>query len=681
MKRTLTFFLTAFLFTNQPGFSQVWVSPNQPGNNGASHGVGIGDQVVTSTYLGGNAFLQGYLFSVNKDSTDAKGIYAFNGFPSDASYNYYTTPFTASDGKMYGSSYVGGTANLGTVYSFDPASALCNADAIIFNNTGGASGAGNYANVNELSDGNIYAVNTIGGAFALGGIYRMSKTGASPTLIHSFSNTNFVNYSAAAVVTSGIITSGAGQNNFDGAVPYAFVIEGIDGMIYGTTVNGGKFNTGVVYRCDKDGSNYEVILSGGGAGTPAIPVGDPLLGVDGPLTSFPNSNWFVYPWGNVAQAENGTMYVTDYQGAVPSSAAAYGNIIKFQPDGSNVRIVAGHTATDRNNYRGLLYINEVGLIGASFPGGPSALGQLYKLDTGAVQVPAPIIPLHNFTGYTGVPATSDGALPFANCVYDGTFLYGSTQIGGTKQGGTVYKIKPDGTDYLVLHNFDNTAPANCGTNGSIANVFAYYPSNERVTLATLGGACGVICNSPLPVNLVEFNVVRDNKNAVIYWKTADEINNKEFKVLHSSDIIHWDALATVPATGVNIGQLNEYSYTHRAPGVGKHYYKLAQVDWDGKEMYSKIGTILFAGSGLSVTAYPNPVTDNQNVSLQVSGSNSNVEFLVEVTDVQGKQIMTFPTDKNGRTSFSLKDKAKGMYIIKVTSPDLKGTTQLKMINN
>lgn len=180
---------------------------------------------------------------------------------------------------------------------------------------------------------------------------------------------------------------------------------------------------------------------------------------------------------------------------------------------------------------------------------------------------------------------------------------------------------------------------------------------------------------------MEFNVVRENKNAVIYWKTADEINSKEFKILHSNDIAHWDVLTTVPATRVNTGQLNEYSYTHRTPGVGKHYYKLAQVDWDGKETYSKINTVLFEGSGLSVTAYPNPVTDNQNIDLQVSGSSSNVELLVEITDIQGRQIMIFPTDKNGRASFSLRDKAKGMYIIKVSLPNLKGTTPLKMINN
>ena len=58
--------------------------------------------------------------------------------------------------------------------------------------------------------------------------------------------------------------------------------------------------------------------------------------------------------------------------------------------------------------------------------------------------------LLNFTG------ASNGSSPRGSLISDGTFLYGMTELGGANNLGTIFKIKPDGTGYQKLLDFDGT---------------------------------------------------------------------------------------------------------------------------------------------------------------------------------------------------------------------------------
>ena len=61
---------------------------------------------------------------------------------------------------------------------------------------------------------------------------------------------------------------------------------------------------------------------------------------------------------------------------------------------------------------------------------------------------------------------TDGNNPKSNLLYDGTFLYGMTSSGGADSAGTIFKIKPDGTAYLKLFDFVDTATG-MGPQGSL----------------------------------------------------------------------------------------------------------------------------------------------------------------------------------------------------------------------
>src|SRR5262249_42007806 len=78
------------------------------------------------------------------------------------------------------------------------------------------------------------------------------------------------------------------------------------------------------------------------------------------------------------------------------------------------------------------------------------LGTVFKL------VPAGTLTvLHTFTGQP-----NDGELPVGDLARDGVGnLYGITNLGGELNAGTIFRLAPDGTQYMVLHSFDGTDTA------------------------------------------------------------------------------------------------------------------------------------------------------------------------------------------------------------------------------
>src|SRR5687767_840839 len=50
----------------------------------------------------------------------------------------------------------------------------------------------------------------------------------------------------------------------------------------------------------------------------------------------------------------------------------------------------------------------------------------------------------------------DGKEPLSTFYSDGTFLYATTYSGGFYNRGTIFKIKPDGAAYTILHEFNDT---------------------------------------------------------------------------------------------------------------------------------------------------------------------------------------------------------------------------------
>ena len=135
-----------------------------------------------------------------------------------------------SDGNFYGTTYLGGATDHGTVFKMTPAGVLTT--LVEFTGTEGPNigSAGNAALV-QGSDGNFYGTAAFGGADDKGTVFKMTPEGVLTTLFEF----------------------GESQAEENGSRPQAALVQGSDGNFYGTAASGGAGDKGTVFKISPEG--------------------------------------------------------------------------------------------------------------------------------------------------------------------------------------------------------------------------------------------------------------------------------------------------------------------------------------------------------------------------------------------------------------------------------------------
>jgi hypothetical protein len=173
---------------------------------------------------------------------------------------------------------------------------------------------------------------------------------------------------------------------------------------------------------------------------------------------------------------------------------------------------------------------------------------------------------------------------------------------------------------------------------------------------------------PLPVSFMSFNGLKEAEVHLLKWQTTTEINNTGFELQRSADGISFEKIAFV-ASKANRGNSNvklDYLYRDNRPMMGNNFYRLKQIDINGKETYSGIVLLKQSGRGLFVKRlYPNPVTDELRVQLETSTAD---KVTLQVTDISGKILMQVNEQiQSGSTTIpmNVSGLAKGSYFLKL----------------
>ena len=144
------------------------------------------------------------------------------------------------------------------------------------------------------------------------------------------------------------------------------------------------------------------------------------------------------------------------------------------------------------------------------------------------------------------------------------------------------------------------------------------------------------CTMPLPVELSLFTVQKNSASTVLVsWATLSEKNNDHFEVQRSTDGIHFYTIAQLPGHG-NSSVLNEYSFLDENPEEGINYYRLLQVDFDGKSSYSPIRQVDFTSGSFAVL----PVAGGFRLVVPGSGER---EVQYEIYSLTGALVMSGKT--------------------------------------
>jgi hypothetical protein len=116
--------------------------------------------------------------------------------------------------------------------------------------------------------------------------------------------------------------------------------------------------------------------------------------------------------------------------------------------------------------------------------------------------------------------------------------------------------------------------------------------------------------STLPVSWLSFIVQKQNNTSLLKWSTATEENSEKFIIQHSSNGASWNVIGAKAAAG-NSSSVKDYSFIHTSPVAGMNYYRILQLDKDGRETYSQVVSVNFDIAASQLIVYPNPVTAGQ----------------------------------------------------------------------
>ncbi len=317
-----------------------------------------------------------------------------------------------ANGYLYGTTYSGGEHSAGTVFKMTSSGTVTTLYSFTGAGSGVGDGSGPYAAPILATNGNFYGTTPYAGASDFyGTVYEITPAGKLTTL-----------YSFCA----------SGPPCTDGEYPFAGLVQGVNGSLYGTTSGGGAASSNCPEGC---GTVFTI--------TPA--------GKLTTLHSFVKTDGW-YPNGLVLGAD-GNLYGTTYQGGTGNNNA--GTVFKMTPTGTLTTIhnFAGYPNDGAEPYSGLVQASDGDFYGTTWSGGANLIGggTVYQITRAGT-----VILLHSFA--CGDDGCNPGAAPIQ--ATDGN-LYSTTNSGGANcvpQGGcgTIFEITTGGS-LTTLYNF---CPAN-----------------------------------------------------------------------------------------------------------------------------------------------------------------------------------------------------------------------------
>lgn len=442
--------------------------------------VGI-DGALYGTCTTGGSNQYGTVFKLNPDGSGYRLLHTMGSIADDAELPYGGL-IQGQDNQLYGTGYGGGTNGSGAIYRLDTNGTSY---ALVYSlGYDGDAPYGFYSGVMQGRDGALYGATPGGGTNGSGEVFRVNTNGSGFMALHEFSGRD------------------------DGGYPRAGLVQGQDGALYGTTTDGGTNDYGTIFKINAHGGNFTVLHSCGLTPDAYYIYGAMIQGTNGLLYGTSEAggsgNWgslfeistdgvtFAvihnmygppvggeHPQASLFQADDGRFYGTTQQGGTNANGTLFG----LNSDGSGYTEFFNFNGNggDANEPEASLLLGKDGaLYGTSYLGGSNGVGAIFKVnrDGGGYRV------LYSFGAFS-----EDGTFPDAGLVQAANgMLFGATRNGGTNSSGTVFTISTNGQNYSLLVAPDNSigyifnAAPIIGMDGGLYGTTSYGGSNFSGTI-------------------------------------------------------------------------------------------------------------------------------------------------------------------------------------------------------
>ncbi|MEH2417076.1 choice-of-anchor tandem repeat GloVer-containing protein [Nostoc sp.] len=299
---------------------------NFNGTNGAAPSAGVfagSDGNLYGTTSAGGSQSKGTAFKLSSPTFST--LTTLVNFTGANGTNPVARLFQASDGNLYGATFIGGTNNSGTLFKLQKTTFTNLTTLWNFNGTNGAKPAGRLI---SGSDRNLWGITSAGGVNNKGTVFKIPLTGGVPTVLVNFNGTN-------------------------GATPLARLQLGSDGNYYGTASAGGATNKGVAFKLTPAGAITSYSFSGANG--------------QSPQAGLIESDKFIYGTTSLGGASNkGAIFKVPLGGGTPVLVASFNGTNGANPTAALTK------GSDGNFY------------GTTSTGGANNKGAIYRLTGGTI---------------------------------------------------------------------------------------------------------------------------------------------------------------------------------------------------------------------------------------------------------------------------------------------------------
>lgn len=167
--------------------------------------------------------------------------------------------------------------------------------------------------------------------------------------------------------------------------------------------------------------------------------------------------------------------------------------------------------------------------------------------------------------------------------------------------------------------------------------------------------------SILPVKFIHFSASKAGNDVGVSWSTSEESNNSHFAVERSTDGYTWRSIGYVSPVE-SISAVNQYSFTDRNLSSTVAYYRIKQVDRDGKFAYTEIKKVSNNNSNSSLA---NVYVSGDNVSITFNEKTESA-ITIRVISLNGHLVYGRKMQQSAtRVDIQIPSVNKGIYVVQV----------------
>ncbi len=591
------------------------------------------------TIEGGNAD-KGVIFRYNINTNMMEKLHDFDGAASGE--RPYGGLAQAANGMLYGVASAGGSNNGGVLFEYDIVNDIF-MKKVDFSTNSGTSSRGDLI---APGDGFLYGVAVYGGLSSEGTLFKYVPGNTTVSVLLNFNDIEYgenpvgslvigddgklygLTNSGGAYASSGVLysydyTNGIFTKEFDfmtsqsGAKIYSALMQGSDGLVYGTANLGGSYQVGTIFRIDPSFNTYEVIYD----------------------FNYPNTGGT--PYGGLIEGSNGLLY-----GAAHGGNNNSGVLYTINPNNLSYTVLHHFDGTTDGIYpqETLLEANNGNLYGTTWRGGLNNDGVIFEYN----------IATSTFTKKWDFLEASFGGEPSGILVQAANGkIYGIANDGGSFSKGVLYEYDPLSESYAVKVNFDGPDKGESPAGGLVE-----YGDNMLYGTASFGGVNGIGVLFVYDATAGTFTKLMNFDGATTGSFPYSGL------CLASDDVMYGTTRGGGTYENGNIfaydPQLDDFSVIHEFQTYleAPYFSDLIEVEHD-------FGIDEASANTLQLTLYPNPVKELLTIS---TDQQYRAMFTIRIVNHLGQILYesSAVTEASSGIELNVSDMKSGVYFIYIS---------------